>query len=184
MQQQDNNDTEHAIRTIYRQHFKDVYHFIVSFTNNQDEAEDLTQEVFIRLFKSLPTFQGESGLRTYIFSIARNVAVDHYRKVKRRMILGEVFTKFIPASGKNTEEIVEQRESISEVHTALNELKPKYRLVIILRGINEFSICETAKIMRCSETNVKVTYHRALKHLREKLEQTGKWETEGWVGKS
>ncbi|ADU31386.1 RNA polymerase sigma factor [Evansella cellulosilytica] len=174
-------NTEEEIRLIYRQYFKEVYHFIVSFTNNHDEAEDLTQEVFIRLFKSISKFKGESELKTFIFSIARNVAVDHYRKIKRRMILGDLFLNFVPSNNKSTEEIVEHKESISKVYNYLQELKPSYRMIVILRGINEFSIKETATILNCSETNIKVSYHRALKLLRQKMVTEGDSKGEGWL---
>ncbi|MFA9557256.1 RNA polymerase sigma factor [Evansella sp. AB-rgal1] len=175
------NKTEEEIRHIYRQYFKEVYHFIVSFTNNHDEAEDLTQEVFIRLFKSISKFKGESELQTFIFSIARNVEVDHYRKVKRRMILGDLFLKIVPSNNKSTEEIVEHKESISEVYSYLQELKPSYRIIVILRGLNEFSIKETASILNCSETNIKVSFHRALMILRKKMVTGGDFKGEGWL---
>ncbi|WP_413379896.1 RNA polymerase sigma factor [Alkalihalobacillus sp. 1P02AB] len=178
-----NNHThsEEEIRSIYHQYFKEVYHFIVSFTNNHDEAEDLTQEVFIRLFKSISKFKGESEFKTFIFSIARHVAVDHYRKMKRKVILGELFLKFVPSTFRTTEEIVEQKESMSKVYSLLDDLRPNYRMIVILRGINEFSIKETADILKCSETNVKVSYHRALKLLRKKIVSEGYLEAEGWL---
>ncbi|WP_026674798.1 RNA polymerase sigma factor [Alkalihalobacterium bogoriense] len=163
-------ENEHEIQIIYRRYFNDVYQFIVSFTKSQDEAEDLTQEVFIRLCKALKTFEGKSELKTFVFSIARHVVFDHYRKRKRRARLQDFILQSLRFQQKSTEEMVEQRESISELYSALHELKPKAKMVVLLRGLQEFSIKETAEIMGFTESNVKVLYHRAIKQLQEKME--------------
>ncbi len=163
-------NVEDEIRTIYRTHGKDVYHFIVSFTNSHDEAEDLTQEVFVRLFKSLPRFNRKSELKTWIFSIAKKVAIDHYRKRKRQTLFNDWLLKVTPSNEKTTEEIVEAREDLNEVSAALKKLKYDYRIVIILRAVNEFNVKETANILGWSESKVKVYFHRGIKKLKETLD--------------
>ena len=70
---------------------------------------------------------------------------------------------------KEPNELFEQNEIKRLVHTAISRLKPNYRAVVILRGISEFSIRETSEILQCSESKVKVDYHRALKELKKKL---------------
>ncbi|UOE95810.1 RNA polymerase sigma factor [Alkalihalobacillus sp. LMS39] len=171
-------ENEHEIQIVYHLYVNDVYRFIVSFTKSQEVAEDLTQEVFIRLCKALKTFKGQAELKTYVFSIARHVVFDHYRKRKRRARIQEYLLKALTFPQKTTEEIVEQRESLSEVYVALNQLKPKFKMVVILRGLQEFSIKETAEIMGCTESNVKVLYHRGIKQLRARME-SGKNEESG-----
>lgn len=76
----DLNDLESSIVEVYNDYYLDVFRFLVCFTGNQNDAEDLTQEVFIRLLKNLNHFKSEYNLKTWIFSIAKHVAVDHYRK--------------------------------------------------------------------------------------------------------
>ncbi len=76
----DSNNLESRIVEIYNLYYLDVYRFLVCFSGNQNDAEDLTQEVFIRVLKSLTNFNGKYNLKTWIFSIAKHVAVDHYRK--------------------------------------------------------------------------------------------------------
>ena len=78
----DLKNLESSIVVIYKEHYLDVYRFLVCFSGNQNDAEDMTQEVFIRLLKNLPNFNREHNLKTWIFSIAKHVAVDHYRKKK------------------------------------------------------------------------------------------------------
>ncbi|WP_078556049.1 RNA polymerase sigma factor [Bacillus alkalicellulosilyticus] len=78
---------EEDIRSIYREYVEDVYRFVAVFTANNEEAEDVTQEVFIRLVDSIHKFKGRSSLKTWIFSIARNVAIDYVRKQKKQLFL-------------------------------------------------------------------------------------------------
>ena len=161
-------DLEDKIIEIYRQHYLDVYRFLICFTGNQNDAEDLTQEVFIRVLNNLSNFTTGS-LKTWIFSIAKHAAIDHYRKKKFYSIFKEGFFKKMASTEKEPNELIEQNEIKRLVHTAISKLKPNYRAVVILRGINEFSIKETAEILQCSESKVKVDYHRALKELKKKL---------------
>ena len=159
---------EDKIIEIYRQHYLDVYRFLICFTGNQNDAEDLTQEVFICVLNNLSNFTTGS-LKTWIFSIAKHAAIDHYRKKKFYSIFKEGFFKQMASTEKEPNELIEQNEIKRLVHTAISKLKPNYRAVVILRGINEFSIKETAEILQCSESKVKVDYHRALKELKKKL---------------
>ncbi|MCR8981730.1 RNA polymerase sigma factor [Brevibacillus laterosporus] len=78
-------DEKEHIQHIYRTHYQDIYQFLVFFTGDQNEAEDLTQEVFIRLFRSLSNYDGRSPLKLYILSIARYTAINHYRKKSLNM---------------------------------------------------------------------------------------------------
>jgi RNA polymerase sigma-70 factor, ECF subfamily len=165
----DLENLEERISGIYNSHYLDVYRFLICFSGNQDEAEDMTQEVFIRVLKNISNFNGTSTIKTWIFSIAKNVAIDHYRKKRLSSIFKEGFFKNIVSKDKGPNELVELSEMQTFVHEAISKLKPTYRAVVLLRGINEFSIKETAEILNCSESKVKVDYHRALKDLKKKL---------------
>lgn len=164
----DFENLEDRIIEIYRHHYLDVYRFLICFTGNQDDAEDLTQEVFIRVLNNLSNFN-TGKLKTWIFSIAKHAAIDHYRKKKFYSIFGEWFFKQIVSTEKEPNELIEQNETKKLVHAAISKLKPNYRTVVILRGINEFSIKDTSEILGCSESKVNVDYHRALKELKKKL---------------
>ncbi|MCM3387875.1 RNA polymerase sigma factor [Ureibacillus chungkukjangi] len=170
----DLRDLEGSIVEIYNQHYLDVYRFLVCFSGNQNDAEDLTQEVFIRVLKSLPNFKTDSNFKTWIFSIAKHVALDHYRKKKFSTIFKEGFFSKLESKEKKPDEEYEKTELEHYVHEAISKLKPNHRAAVILRGINEFSVKETAEILQCSEAKVKVDYHRALKDLKRKLDLDGK----------
>lgn len=165
----DRKDLESNIGEIYRNHYLDVFRFLICFSGSQNDAEDLTQEVFIRVLKNLPNFKDGRNLKTWIFSIAKHVAVDHYRKKKFIAIFKDGFFTQLESKDKQPDEELEVTEMERLVHEAIARLKPKYRAVVILRGINECSIKETSEILQCSESKVKVDYHRALKDLKRKL---------------
>ncbi|MBM7619681.1 RNA polymerase sigma-70 factor (ECF subfamily) [Bacillus tianshenii] len=165
----DLDNLEDSISKIYRKYYLDVYRFLVCFSGNQDDAEDITQEVFIRVLNNLCAFNNENNLKTWIFSIAKHVAVDHYRKKRFSSIFNEGFFKQIESPNKSPNDLVEQNELKMYIHEAISKLKPKYRAVVILRGINELSVKETSEVLNCSESKVKVDYHRAIKDLKKKL---------------
>lgn len=165
----ENEKLEEQIDKIYTRHYMEVYRFLICFSGNQNDAEDLTQEVFIRVLNNLSNNKNILNLKTWIFSIAKHVAIDHYRKRRFSSLFKDGFFKHIVSTEKEPNELFEQNEMKRLVHTAISKLKPNYRAVVILRGINEFSIKETSEILQCSESKVKVDYHRALKELKKKL---------------
>ncbi len=165
----DADNLEDRIIEIYRDHYLDVYRFIICFSGNQNDSEDMTQEVFIRVLKNLSKFNHTVSLKTWIFSIAKHVAIDHYRKTKFISTIKDGFFKQLRSNEKNPNEVAEQNEMKNYVQDAISKVKPNYRAVLLLRSINEFSIKETAEILECSESKVKVDYHRALKELDRKL---------------
>ncbi|CAM3097366.1 RNA polymerase sigma factor [Filibacter tadaridae] len=165
----DADNTEDRIIEIYRNHYLDVYRFIICFSGNQNDSEDMTQEVFIRVLNNLSKFNHSASLKTWIFSIAKHVVIDHYRKSKFTSIFKEGFFKNLKSEAQDPNELAEQNEMKNYVQIAISKVKPSFRTVLILRGINEFSIKETAEILNCSESKVKVDYHRGLRELEKKL---------------
>lgn len=165
----DSDNLEDSISTIYRLYYLDVYRFLISFSGNQNDAEDLTQEVFIRVLNNLSNFNRDNNIKTWIFSIAKHVAVDHYRKKRFTSIFKEGFFKQIASIDKGPDELIEHNVMKNSVHEAISKLKPNYRAIVILRGINKLSIKETSQALQCSESKVKVNYHRALKELKRRI---------------
>lgn len=95
--------------------------------------------------------------------------MDNYRKKKIISFLTDGALTQLESADKGPNDIMEQKEMKRVIHSAISKLKPNYRAVVILRGINEFSIKETSEILQCSEAKVKVNYHRALKELKKDL---------------
>jgi RNA polymerase sigma-70 factor, ECF subfamily len=159
----------HSGYWLYDLYFYDVYQYLLYFTNSQEEAEELTQETFFRVLKNTHQFEQRSQMKTWIFSIARNVAIDHNRKLRRVSLFSDFYFLRDKSNLGNPEHEVEMKEEWVSLQTALLKLKPQYRNVVILRGLKEFSIKETAEILNISESKVKVDYHRAIKLLKDQF---------------
>lgn len=160
---------------FYKQYHQDLFQFIFYMVGDKPLAEDLVQEVYIRVLKSYANFRGDSSEKTWLFSIARNVTIDYFRKQKRRRHWisqfldwdkrGELLVDQQPLP----EEIVIANEKIKQVFKYLNKCTPDQRSVLILRYIQSCSIKETADILDFTVSKVKTTQHRGLKVLRKYL---------------
>ena len=115
---------------IYREHNLDVYRFIICFSGNQNDSEDMTQEVFIRVLNNLSKYNHSARLKTWIFSIAKHVAIDHYRKAKFNSIIKDGFFKQLKSNEKNPNELAKQNEMKNYVQEAISKVKPNYRAVL------------------------------------------------------
>lgn len=143
---------------------------------NREQAEDLVQEVYIRVLNSYHRFEGKSSEKTWLFSIARNVAIDHFRKQKgwkQRMI--EKFdwsTQQVKDLRPIPEEIATQNEEIQLMYHCLDQCTVDQRMVLVMRFIQDLSITETATALNWTESKVKTTQHRALKAVRMHMEKS------------
>lgn len=154
----------------FYQYNKDLYHFLFYYVGTGD-IEDLVQEVFIRAIKGFDTYQSKSSVKTWLFSIARNVGIDEIRKRKRTRIKNVIsFTWFEPKEEATPEVVLRMNENNRNLYQVINSLKSNYRDVIILRAIKELSVSETADVLNWNENKVRITYHRALKALKDKQE--------------
>ncbi|WP_456273533.1 RNA polymerase sigma factor [Bacillus sp. AK031] len=152
----------------FRQYSHDVFDFLVYYTGSLD-VEDLVQEVFIKAFKGLKSYKGQSKPKTWLFSIARNVAIDEARKRKKKFWQATVpFDERLgPNDGETPEKILHQNEEKQELYRSIRKLKSSYRDVVLLRGIQNLSVAETAEVLNWKEGKVRTNYHRALKSLRK-----------------
>jgi len=160
---------EELISDWFDAYADDIYRFLVYYTATSD-VEDLLQVVFIRAIERYDSFKAESSPKTWLISIARNLAIDVARKRKRKD-----WRKLIPLYETRVERTSEDRQIAKEekmlLHQVIAELKQNYQDVVILRGIEELSIAETASVLNWSESKVKVTFHRALKALKPKVKE-------------
>ncbi|MET3698451.1 RNA polymerase sigma-70 factor [Bacillus oleivorans] len=163
------------IEEIYNLYYKDVYHFAIYYTNNKHEAEDITQETFIKAMKNLNSLQSLEKAKVWILTIAKNTAIDYKRKM-RRISFFPAFFKEERLSAPSPEERMLGQDSWKYVQKALLKLKPQYRSILILRGIKEYSTQETAEILGITEEKVRMNYHRAKTYLKREV---GSLE-EGW----
>lgn len=159
----------HEWEDLYQEYGDDVYRFFMYFIGNRNDAEDLMNETFIKVFRNWHQFDNRSSIKTWILSISRNVALDHIRKRERLKALNLILKKEWADDPQLPDHLLQMNERKRMLYEAIQSLKPNYRTVIILRGIQEFSLAETASILGWKESKVKITLHRGMKLLREKL---------------
>jgi RNA polymerase sigma-70 factor (ECF subfamily) len=163
-----------AFEKLILSYEKMIYNYCLRMTNSREDAEDLTQEVFIRLYKSLKRFRGRSKFSTYVYRIAHNICIDHYRKSK----VGIIFLSQpknseddremdLPAAEPSPEETALQKEQQELLLQCIAQLKPNYRTIIVLREIQERSYEEIAEILNMPLGTVKSHLSRARTALRE-----------------
>lgn len=156
-----------AFSVLVRRHQDGVFRFLLRLVGNRDEALELTQDTFVKVFQSLPSWQPEAPFRAWLFRIARNAALDLLR---RRQALGFVaFDELAPADGEaawpdpapRPEEQLDDRRRIALLDRVLRELPAEQREVLLLRELEDMSYAEIAAALDVNEGTVKSRLARA-----------------------
>ena len=162
---------------LLRLHTRRVYNLCYRFTGNTSEAEDLTQEVFIKTFQNLRSFDYAQGsFATWLNRIARNHLVDHYRRTKMDRVTSSVdedeegFTQ-MPAGDSSPAVAVEQRERKELLQAALDRLSPDMREAVILRDLQDLEYQEISQVLGVPEGTVKSRINRGRLELAKVLKR-------------
>jgi RNA polymerase sigma-70 factor (ECF subfamily) len=162
---------DHQIEKWFIQYEKDVTNYLVYYTGSSD-VEDLVQETFLRAFRAFSRFKNDSSPKTWLISIARNTAIDFYRKKSVWNRLKQVLDYESPKlHEQDTEGKIVKKMEYGHLYEAINALKPNYREVVLLKGIAEMSSREVGQVLGWSENKVNVTFFRAVKKLNECLKE-------------
>jgi RNA polymerase sigma-70 factor (ECF subfamily) len=155
---------QQAWETIVRQNWRKVFNVAYKFVGKHDEAEDLTQDIFLKIFKALNTFDRRANFQTWIISISRNLCIDHYRSVRkeRQMIAREVDTDDLqPAStDRGPYHAAEHQDLRGMLRQALHALPVTLRTAVVLRDLQELSYQEIADQLGLPEGTVKSRINR------------------------
>lgn len=157
---------EKQIEDWFNRYVNDVYNFLIYYLGHKD-VEDIVQDVFIKVISS-KKFESIHTPKTYLFTIARNTAIDHIRKSKRFKLEFEDEMQGVPAQDPSPESLLLAREEHNVFLEHITRLKRSYKDVLVLRLINELSFKEIADTLHWSEAKVKTTYYRAIRKLKEK----------------
>lgn len=162
---------ESIFHRLYDSYHQDVFQFLIYLVNNRSVAEDLSHEVYVRVMKSYERFQGRSSEKTWLFAIAKNVAIDYFRKnAVRKSHSFDAFdweSEKLVSTLQTPEAFIELNDDMRMLLEALGKCTGDQKMVIIMRYFQELSIAETAAILNWTEGKVKTTQHRAIKSLRE-----------------
>lgn len=169
-----------AFEMLMEKHMGIIYNIALRMAANQDDAEDMTQEIMIKIFRSLSSFKGNSKFSTWIYRVAVNTCLDELKKKKNKKHLsldaeisgddGEGQLE-IKDDSPSPEKLAEQNELRDMVAAAVKLLSDEHRAVIVLRDIRGMSYSEIAEILGCSDGTVKSRISRARAQLKMILEK-------------
>jgi RNA polymerase sigma-70 factor (ECF subfamily) len=162
-----------AWERIVQLHRRKVFNVAYKFVGRHEEAEDLTQEIFLKVFKSLDTFDRRANFQTWLISVSRNLCIDHYRSVRKeresidRGVDTDTLAPPNPAAGPI--EALEQRDRVQLLRQALAALAPTLRTAVVMRDLQEFSYQEIADKLHLPEGTVKSRINRGRTELARQI---------------
>jgi RNA polymerase sigma-70 factor (ECF subfamily) len=170
-----------AFESLVIRHQDRLHHAMIHVTGSVHDAEEVTQEAFIRAFVKLDTFQQNSQFFTWLYRVAFNIALSRKRRQKVRMSLDqqrEEIGEEVVCDGEAVDANMIRQDDVSLVQSALQQLSDQHRSILVLREMNESSYEEMAEILELSIGTVRSRLNRARKQLRLAIEQLREPESE------
>jgi RNA polymerase sigma-70 factor, ECF subfamily len=174
-----------AWEEIVQRYHRRIYNICYRFTGSGTDADDLTQEVFIKMYRTLNSYDVERGaFMTWVTTVTRNLLVDHFRKTRQERVTDSLDTPQseqddamplgdrIPDKGPSPDTKVQSREAKEAVHLALQKLSPELREAVILRDLQDMDYREIATVLRVPEGTVKSRINRGRAELARLLQRT------------
>ncbi len=169
-------DDEKSLEILIGKYLKPIYGFIYRYVGNAQEAEDITQETFVKMWRNLKKFDKQKGFKTWIFSIAKNTSIDFLRK-KKVITFSEfenergestILEKFIDSSPLPNE-LLERKDLMGTLAKAIGKLLPKYRKTLLLRHNDNLTFREISETTGEPLNTVKSRYRRGVILLKKLL---------------
>lgn len=166
------NGDANSFGHLYELYFTPVFRYVYCRVKNKQEAEDLAQNVFLKVYQNIENYQerNKSPL-AYFFTVARNTIIDHWRKKKDTSKNSEEFLMKIPDYTNNPDEIARKKETSQIIHQVIKQLTEDQQNVIIMKFISGLSNKEIAETLNKSEEAVRQLQCRSLKIMCQILEK-------------
>ena len=167
------NNNRLSQRQLYDKYASKMFAVCRRYANTEAEAEDMLMEGFMKVFKSLSSFEGKSAFDTWLHSVMVNTAISHYRSVRRfcnELSISEM-NDVNEAQFASEEETITTSLDAGIVMEALRKMPEPFRTVFNLRAVEAFSFAEIGKLLGKREKSLRVTYLRARKWLLEELKE-------------
>ena len=161
-----------ALEAIYHEYVDRVWRYGYHRTRSREGAGEVVQETFLRVMRSISRFEGRSSLGTWIFAIARSVAIEMRRKSARDRASEPVVLRLVP-DGDDPGDSRDREEARESVRRALRCLPEAQHDAIVLYELSGLTIKETAEVLGWSESRVKTTLFRARRQMRDALKAAG-----------
>lgn len=169
---------EAAFKHVFEAHQDRIYNTILYIIQSVEEAEDLTQEVFVDVFLSIENFKAQSKISTWIYGIAINKALNHQRFKKAKKRLGAVLSIFNLSPVDDAPDFIhpgillENKELSAALYKAINELPEKQKTAFVLRQLEDLSYTEIAEVIQTTTPSVESLLFRAKHNLQKILKKT------------
>jgi RNA polymerase sigma-70 factor (ECF subfamily) len=158
-----------AFQLLFETYKDKVFSIAVYSSGDREVAEDVTQQIFLKLFTAIRQFRGDSEFTTWLYRLVVNACHDEQRRRRRWLPLGETVSMSNPGEKKPQEKQYARLEVAEAVRAAIGELKPKFRLPILLKYIEGLSYDEIAGVMGCSKGTVASRLNRGHSQLAKRL---------------
>jgi len=169
----------HAFKVLFEKYHSNVLNLCMKLVGNRDEAEDLCQDIFIKIYQSIDNFELKAKLSTWMYRIAVNVCLNHQRRKKRVQFLrldhrdveqgADVFDMVVNPPDEQPDVSLEQKEKEKIIWDAIHSLPESQRVVLILQRYEELSCEQMAQVLQASVSSVQSRLFRAKENLAKKL---------------
>ena len=156
---------------VFRAYYDDVFRFLRGLTASENLAEELTQETFFRAFRSIEQYRGESELRVWLCSIARNLYYSHCRKEKH--LTGDEVPGDYAADGADLTDLIADKELAFQLHKVLHTMREPYKEVFSLRVFGQLDFANIGSLFGKTDSWARVTYYRAKEKIKDIMRKDG-----------
>ena len=171
-----------SLNVLIRRYLKPIYNFVYTYVRSEQESEDITQEVFLKVWKNIRKFKRDKNFKTWIYKIAKNTSIDFLKK-KKNILFSDIdkekeneddllFVETIADEECLPDEIYLKKELEINIQNILDEIPIKYKEIMELYYINEFNFREISEILNEPINTVKSKHRRGLFILKNKIEKT------------
>lgn len=165
-----------ALEILIRRYLKPIFNFVYRFIGNSHDAEDATQEVFVKVWHGLKKFKHHKKFKTWIFSIAKNTSIDFLRRKRKQLFIEfkdeedeNAFLETLVDPSPIPNELFEQANIKERLNSAIQKLKPKSRMILFLRYNEHLTFREIAEIFGEPLNTIKSRHQRAIIQLKRLL---------------
>lgn len=155
---------------IYKTYFYDVLLYIRRLSNDEHIAEEITSEAFFKAMRDIDKFRGDCHIRVWLCQIAKNCYYSYLKKAGKQATLSDIKLSEIPTVGETVEEKLVRTDEARQIRKVLHDIKEPYKEVFMWRVFAELSFKEIGQMFHQTENWACVTYHRAIKMIRERME--------------
>ena len=170
------NGNRESFDSLVDIYIKSIFNFSYRLIGNKKDAEDVTQDIFLKVWKNIKKFDTEKSFKTWIFSIAKNTCIDYLRKKKDVPMSyfddengGNFIEDNLETEEQNAEEKIVLKENKKLIDESLKELSITQKEIVVMKYVNDLSLSEVAEIMNMSKDTVKSHHRRALLKMRDFL---------------